>query len=206
MYAMRHPQHMLHMRKKSLISNFLTICRHQLNLNFGVAFSTPFPFIVLSNTLCQTLRTLKCLSTFLLNTLETNRSMVTWLMILLILIVWVMPYGTSSLQYTMLNGMLFILTTKLTLSELRSRRNLLWEQFHKTMTARRTLWNQSQLQSTRFCLCLLFQLKPGRKLISSPNTSTPRNRQLKTLPRVSMLVLENLTHKPLSLQSAHRTC
>jgi len=52
----------------------------------------------------------------------------------------------------------------------------------------------------------LFWLKPGRKLISSPNTSTPRNRQLKTLPKVTMPVLENHMHKSPSLQSAHQTC
>ena len=45
----------------------------------------------------------------------------------------------------------------------------------------------------------LFRLKPRRKLISSPNTSTPRNRWLKTLLRVTMPVLENCMHKPPSL-------
>jgi len=49
----------------------------------------------------------------------------------------------------------------------------------------------------------LFRLKPGRKLISSPNTSTPRNCQLKTLPRVTTPVPENHMHKSPSLQSAH---
>jgi len=52
----------------------------------------------------------------------------------------------------------------------------------------------------------LFWLKPERKLISSPNTSIPRNRQLKTLPKVTTPVLENHMHKSLSLQSAHQTC
>ena len=52
----------------------------------------------------------------------------------------------------------------------------------------------------------LFRLKPGRKLISSPSTSTPRNCWLKTLPRVTMPVPENHMHKSPSLQSAHRTC
>jgi len=52
----------------------------------------------------------------------------------------------------------------------------------------------------------LFRLKPGRKLISSPSTSTPRNCWLKTLPRVTIPVPENHMHKSPSLQSAHQTC
>jgi len=45
----------------------------------------------------------------------------------------------------------------------------------------------------------LFRLKPGRKLISSPNTSTPRNCQVKTLPRVTTPVPENFMYKSPSL-------
>ena len=156
MFTIRHPQHTLNTRKKSLISSFLTIHRHQPNPIFGVAPSIPFPFTAPSNTLHQTPRVLKYLSTSLLSTLGTNRSTVTWLTILLILIVWVMPYRTSSLWYTMLNEMLSILTTKLTLSEPRFCWNLLREQSHNTTVTRRTLQNWFQLQSTRFCLPSLF--------------------------------------------------
>ena len=112
----------------------------------------PIFFMAPLNTLHQTPRALKCLSTSLLSTLGTNRSMVTWLTISLILMVWVMSYGTLSLRYTMLNGTLSIPTTKLTLSEPRFHQNLLWEQSHNTMATRRILQNRSQLQSTRFCL------------------------------------------------------
>jgi len=51
----------------------------------------------------------------------------------------------------------------------------------------------------------LFWPKLGRKLISSPNTFTPRNCWLKTLPRVTMPVPENCMHKSPSFQPAYRT-
>ena len=70
-----------------MVANQQVTTRPQPNPNFGVVLSTPFPFTVPSSTLLQIPRTLKCLLTSLLSTLKTNRSMVTWSTISLILMV-----------------------------------------------------------------------------------------------------------------------
>ena len=93
--------------------SFLTIRKLLLSPNCGVDPSTPFHFMVLSNTSHQTPRILKLHSTSWPNISKVNKSTVTRLMILVILMVWEMQYGISSHLFMCLSGMRYTLTTKL---------------------------------------------------------------------------------------------
>ena len=114
MFAMRPPQLMPPMRMISLTSNFHTTLRPLLNQNYGVVLSTPFLFTVLSSTLLQTPRISKLHLISWPNTFKTNKLIVVRVMTSLILMVWEMPFRTSSRQSMWLDGTHCTLTKKLT--------------------------------------------------------------------------------------------
>ena len=110
---MRPPHPTAFTKTTSSMYNFLMIRKLLLSPNCGVDPSTPFHFMVLSNTSHWMPRILKFRSTSWPNIFKVNKSTVTRQMISAILMVWEMQYGISSHPFMHLSGMRYTLTAKL---------------------------------------------------------------------------------------------
>ena len=172
-----------------------------LNQNYRVVLSTPSSFMAPLSILHLTPRISRLLLISWQSIFKIKVLIVSMLITSLILVAWVMPFGTSFWWFIRPNGTVYSLTKRLTILEAKFLRNSPWELLQLVATKRRKFQNMFWSPSTKLYPFPLYRLNLRRRSTSYPNTSNPRIPWLKIKPKPPMTNVVNPTHRPLNLQS-----